>query len=74
MKSESRKKLCEKETEKFALKYINALFCGSYLFTIVIALILITHIWQSPRHDIEKFIENELAKHEHIKEDKLTEG
>lgn len=77
MKSENKVKLCEEESElnqKFAVKHINLLFCGAYLFTTVITLVLITHICQNPRHDIEKFLETELAKHEQIKQDKRPEG
>jgi hypothetical protein len=59
----------DEKCEKFAVKHINALFCGSYLLTIVLTLILITHISQSPRYDLETFLKFELARHERVKRD-----
>lgn len=73
MKSVNEMKLCEKE-EKFAVKHINALFCGSYLLAIVLALFLIAHISQSPRYDLETFLKFELARHERVKRDEQPKG
>lgn len=33
------------QNQKFALKYINALFCGSYLFTMFTTLLLIVYVY-----------------------------
>ena len=73
MKSVKEMKLCEKN-EKFAVKHINALFCGSYLLVIVLALFLIAHISQSPRYDLETFLKFELARHERVKRDEQPKG
>jgi hypothetical protein len=64
----------DEKCEKFAVKHINALFCGSYLLTIVLTLILITHISQSPRYDLETFLKFELARHERVKRDEQPKG
>lgn len=73
MKLENKMKLSEKN-EKFALKHINVLFCGSYLCTIVLTLTLIVHISQSPRYDLETFLRSELTRHERVKRDEQPKG
>lgn len=68
---EEKSKLCrEVSNEKFAIKYINLLVCGSYLITFVIALALTTYIHyvgekqsQKMQINFEKFLEKELLKH-----------
>lgn len=66
---EEKSKLCEGVSEcneKFAVKNINLLICGSYWMTVVIALALTAYIElqsQKIQNNFEKFLENELLKH-----------
>lgn len=66
---EEKSKLCKQASEcneKFAIKNINLLICGSYLITIVIALALTAYVeYRSQKIQInfEKYLENELLKH-----------
>lgn len=60
---------CGQLHQKFAVKHINSLICGSYFTTIVIALALTAYIHyvgeqqsQKIQISLEKFVENELLK------------
>lgn len=60
---------CGQLQEKFAVKHINSLICGSYFTTVVIAVALTAYIHYVGEHqsqkiqiNLEKFVENELLK------------
>ena len=79
---EEKLKLCREVSEcneKFAIKNINLLICGSYLITIVIALALTTYVHyvesqsQKIQINFEKFMEKELLKHKEYNNKKIVE-